>query len=117
VSIHTPKDVDALEAARAAATPGPWRPHGEHLIVDERGVSLIATQVDDADAALIVAAVNALPDLLDEVRWGRALREAVEGLAEAIADEAVDAIWYRDVLKQTAARIAALAPQQREDDS
>jgi hypothetical protein len=75
----TAVDVDALDAARAAATPGPWT-----VLTGQRGY------VSHPDAALIVAAVNALPELIAEVRWGRALREAVDGLAKQWAEMARD---------------------------
>jgi len=80
----TAVDVDALDAARAAATPGEWHQDGTHVARGSRwthDTSALAPTGSVEDAALIVAAVNALPDLLAEVRRGRALREAVEGLA------------------------------------
>ena len=94
----TAVDVDALDKLREAATAGPWwawdRGVGWHIVTEDpatvgRGsvpVTLPEGMRTDLargeDAALIVAAVNALPDLLAEVRRGRALREAVEGLAD-----------------------------------
>ena len=81
----TAVDVDALDAARAAATPGPWRqdsawPCDFGPAGDEQHGNVDLPE----NAALIVAAVNALPDLLAEVRRGRALRERLEELAESL---------------------------------
>jgi hypothetical protein len=104
----TAVDVDALDAARAAATPGPWSIDAKGWIdagdyatvigpadVDcmsycYGGTSRIEGDNLPADAALIVAAVNALPELLAEVRRGRALREALEGLAKELDQELAD---------------------------
>lgn len=72
----TAVDVDALDKLREAATAGPWE--------DEGGATGISAYTSDADAALIVAAVNALPDLIAEARKYRTLREAVEGLADEL---------------------------------
>lgn len=80
-------DNAALRELRAAATSGPWG-----LEPDEGGVTevVMATSLsayvpiltaDDADAALIVAAVNALPDLLDERDRMLATIARVEALA------------------------------------
>ena len=78
--------LDELDAAREKATAGPWQVDGEHLIVDGRRFYLIAKGVDNADAALIVAAVNALPRLTAAVRAALDLadeldeeRDGVEG--------------------------------------
>jgi len=90
----TAVDVDALDKLREAATAGPWEVDGRcgpvmgAAILPPYGysetpvVALDAGVIRQADAALIVAAVNALEPLLAEVRRGRALREAVEGLAD-----------------------------------
>jgi hypothetical protein len=78
----TAVDLDAIDKLRAAATPGPWT----SAFVDEQ---------NPADAALIVAAVNALGELIADARRYRALRDAVEGLAErweADADRHDDAL-------------------------
>lgn len=53
----------------------------------------------DADAALIVAAVNALPDLLRLAREREALRTAVHGLADELDEVA-------DTLRETARKSA-----------
>lgn len=69
-------DIKALRALHEAATPGPWtsteRNYGHAVAVVGSGwrVALCDTQRPDrnaADAALIVAAVNALPALLDRL--------------------------------------------------
>jgi hypothetical protein len=115
----TAVDVDALDAARAAATPGYWQlsPDGWTFAVQyENGLGY---RVRDADAALIVAAVNALPELLAEVRRGRALREAVEGLAAewdrsrregwVPVGRGTEVGWARDVAHAAAVRAVLAA--------
>ena len=85
-------DYDALEAVAAAATPGPWEvqaccPGNLHYEIGD-GLGLVAADSQDiADAALIVAAVNALPDLLARARERDAaiderdrLRDGIEAL-------------------------------------
>lgn len=124
----TAVDLDALDAARAAATPGPWQtywgtrigsgvvpttPSGSGVTMDYY-IGEIADEDDradtdnepnpgspTADAALIVAMHGALPDLIAEARRYRALREAVEGLAERwakMADETPNA-WDRVTIR------------------
>jgi len=100
----TAVDVDALDAARAAATAGPWAcnaepvthqsPEGhiwsESLRATGEWADEVADTFEHPDAALIVAAVNSLPDLLAEVRRGRALREHHDELRhrlKALVDE------------------------------
>jgi hypothetical protein len=86
--------LDRLEALHAQATPGPWSQHpsdGEYVIAgvtDNDGEFDYAVDVCDtytfrkanpaADAAAIVAAVNALPLLVAAVRAAYALAEAWE---------------------------------------
>ena len=79
-------DIDALEALERAATPGPWtatnrvRDDGVWM-VERDGDDLIADidgdnhECDAANAALIAAARNALPELIAEVRRHRALAD------------------------------------------
>jgi hypothetical protein len=89
-------DLDELEAALAKATPGPWRVEvrggqcggtdewwSEHDVVcgGQAGFTVGDDESAEADAALIVAAVNALPDLIAELRKHRAAVQAVETLA------------------------------------
>jgi hypothetical protein len=78
------KLLDDLDAARAEATPGPWAQQNgaRHLVYGnpDEGMFVCAAGNADypgpiADAALIVAAVNALPRLTAALR-------AVEVLAE-----------------------------------
>ena len=70
-------DLDALEWLIAAATPGPWRPAGMGGTLKAARVE-IARMLPNSDrpnnAALIIAAVNALPALIAEL--GEARREA-----------------------------------------
>lgn len=102
----TAPDVAALEAARAAATTGEWAVYwGTHIASGVVVTSPGGVQVDygicemededdracsdneqnpaspSADAALIVAAVNALPGLLAAVRERDALRAGIVRLA------------------------------------
>jgi hypothetical protein len=100
-------DLDELEAAHGKATPGPWQvdDDGSDCAVTAgtarglpgswRATDRIYTvdvgewsgETEDeavqrqTDAALIVAAVNALPDLIAELRKHRAAVQAVETLA------------------------------------
>jgi len=71
--------LDRLEEARKAATPGPWEQDIYEIQAHRR--RLVAETGWRPDAALIVAAVNALPDLLRLARDGLALRAGVERLA------------------------------------
>ena len=69
----TRPDLDALEALAAKATPGPWWQEPFGLIVsqneNESGKrAFIAAPTGDANATLIVAAVNTLPALIKRVR-------------------------------------------------
>ena len=69
--------LDRLEEARKAATPGPWtvgRSAGTGTGIYDADGDPCGSAGLAADAALIVAAVNALPDLLRLARDGLALR-------------------------------------------
>ncbi len=76
----TPADINQLRDLLAQATPGPWAVHYgyklPHIKADDGRYILEAGTVygprTKADAALIVAAMNALPSLLDEVERLRA---------------------------------------------
>ena len=92
-------DTEKLRALLAAATPGPWRKWAQHEstrcvwkdtlplgstciestgTVFALGVAVAATPDDGPDAALIAAAVNALPELLDAVESSRLKAEMYE---------------------------------------
>jgi len=68
--------LDQLDALRAAATPGPWEhvtdDHGrkgvEHSVWSDSGECYVAEVLPGPDAALIVAAVNSLPQLVAALR-------------------------------------------------
>jgi len=62
-------DLEELERVLAAGTPGPWQAY-EHIVYTGRsgGFSLRDCPKPYDDAALIVAAVNALPSLIEEVK-------------------------------------------------
>ena len=65
-------DLDRLEALRAAATPGEWTTYpsrsGQPGLVHVKIPDSMHPTAWPADAALIVAAVNALPDLIGRIR-------------------------------------------------
>jgi hypothetical protein len=95
----TAVDVDALDKLREAATPGPWMQHpadsayviGE-VVEDEEGPADYLDVADAggrppgypgsavADAALIVAAVNALPHLTAAIRGVLAVHGAIDAV-------------------------------------
>jgi alkanesulfonate monooxygenase SsuD/methylene tetrahydromethanopterin reductase-like flavin-dependent oxidoreductase (luciferase family) len=102
----TAVDVDALDAARALATPGEWDHHCCIVGADSGPV----TQTFLArDGDLIVAAVNALPELLAEVRRGRALRVRIERSVEAAEVSLAHGLPV-DVAEYVAGLRAALDP-------
>ncbi len=75
-------DVIDLRALEAAAAEGPWvahhtAPDGEPYLVTTQGLRVIETE-SIADAALIAAARNALPYLLDVVDAAREVDEELE---------------------------------------
>jgi hypothetical protein len=78
--------LDRLEELAKAGTAGEWYERPGHLgpamFSDAPGLPGVGHTYLPADAALIVAAVNALPDLLRLARDGLALRAEVERLAE-----------------------------------
>jgi hypothetical protein len=101
---------DELAALEAAATPGPWACTEGGTMWDGRGWFL--TDADAADAALIAAARNVLPELLrrldlveqalaavlDEPDWGQLRYGPVEQWNEAAAREKAARARARDVL-------------------
>ena len=60
-----------------AASPGPWRRIGQR--VDDRDRFEVGTFICEQDAELIVAAVNALPSLLDQLDAAEAATIAAIG--------------------------------------
>jgi len=93
----TRPDLDALAALLAKATPGPWdAPNGETMIDRVGTEDPVADAYHYEDAALIVAAVNALPALIARVR--ELERERDEALAErdALRADAERYRWLRD---------------------
>lgn len=100
-------DLDALRNLAAAATRGPWFDPGNGYVEGgTRHIADVRYRNGDADRALIVAAVNALPGLLDEVEGLRKLREAA--IAREVAEEAsADAnTAYNTSQRPTETRIA-----------
>lgn len=86
---ETETDANGLRELLAAATPGPWQHFGDHLVwPSERGPAAndpIAgvNEAHEECAALIVAAVNALPALLADLGAARERVRVVEGEREA----------------------------------
>jgi hypothetical protein len=70
----TPADLRAL---LAAATPGEWAQHQYQILQRKDMETEIAVVADTVDCSLIVAAINALPALLDRL-------ELVAGIAEEL---------------------------------
>jgi hypothetical protein len=119
--------LDRLEAAAAAATPGPWyvEEHagrdGMVVMADGfRRAHLPQTRLvenAEADAALIVAAVNALPTLVAELRAHQAAVHAVRELADELevdhrhTDYDLGAVMAADRLR---AAVAALDPKEQD---
>lgn len=95
-------DTDELRRLLEAATPGPWDlagTDGMGFAVHRGEHETVALYCDRDDAALIAAAVNALPGLLDEnaalraqVAELRAAVERVEALSSKVA-RAADERW------------------------
>lgn len=91
-------DVDTLRALLAAATPGPWEATGNDRIVscstsepegDPKWVAgrfgnqgAVVEALRKPDAALIAAAVNTLPELLDRLARVSALCDEWDGLSK-----------------------------------
>lgn len=82
-------DLDALEAAEKVATPGPWlyETNGwDHRVLQDEvprkaGEVVVATLGQaDRDSQVIVAARNALPSLVAELRLAREVVKAVREL-------------------------------------
>ena len=92
-------DTNELRKLLAAATPPPW--YGTWSISTADGDPIASTDVSlasdlkesDANGDLIVAAVNALPALLDELDAAR----AAINMAEGEADHALDGEYFNDL--------------------
>ena len=112
-------DIADLRAKHAAATPGPWAAQDYMFpgLADEGRTRIRLTDAEDSldeniagtvlpeDAELIVAAVNALPALLDELER---LRAFVDSLG-VDADEYHDGEWW-DGYRQAQREIVMRAP-------
>jgi hypothetical protein len=99
--------LDGLEEARKAATPGPWKvayPFRKLVDLPDRLSAVTADR--PKDAALIVAAVNALPEMVAVVRGVLALAEEFDTLGRNLHSvPAADA--YDDAAVQLRAVVAA----------
>jgi hypothetical protein len=100
--------LNELDAAREKATPGPWFVYWESRI-DTQGPPLCKGQVTltrsvapPVDAALIVAAVNALPKLTAALRAVLVLCEE----EDAESEPAYGPMWVGDVRDAIAAALA-----------
>ena len=83
----TPLDLDALEKLVEAGSRGPWKKYQQFAAVTDSGNGSSAECYGDnpsENAALIVAAVNALPDLIAELVSLRMERAAVSEAGEAL---------------------------------
>ena len=138
-------DLDAVERAERAMTPGPWR-HGSverhHVFCSEGDRSLLCPEAGrvllrmnehfphDSNAAGIVALRNAAPALIAEVRRLRALVDEREGDMHARIragyDKTVADAWRAEVAKRDAeiadlraklAEAKRLAREGRRDDT
>ena len=95
--------LDELERLLAAATPGPWRVSADEPYegyVQRRNIEADASEwitcgatseyqclENEHDAALIVAAVNALPDVIAAAKREARLREALDRLTRPFVNE------------------------------
>ena len=79
----TAEDIAKLRGLLERATSGPWSlrgaipANGTFTVDDGTDLGIVALHVDHGDAALICAAVNALPALLDEHERAMAVVRAV----------------------------------------
>lgn len=97
----TDTELDALEAAAKAATPGPWNtkegPDFSEIFAHDKNIALIGSQ--HADAAYIAAAnPAAVLELIAELRQTRAERDFIL--------EQVDELFDADDLLQAAKEAA-----------
>jgi len=126
--------LDGLDAALAKATPGPWAQqngapnfvYGDPevgIFVCDTGHDVLADGQPTADAALIVAAVNALPALLAAVRAAADLAGELDGHvmprsfhpAGTHSDGASSA--YADAAVRLRAALSAALPEASERDA
>lgn len=78
-------DLDELEALEAAATKGPWQnTWDQSRIAGENRDDFVATAVSDVDHDFIIAARNALPLLIAEVRRLRMPADVRDTICEAM---------------------------------
>jgi hypothetical protein len=110
-------DLDTLADLERAATPGPWNRSSQYGRVDvfrhpyAPGDSMVAEQVDAYDAALTVAARNALPDLIAAARERDRLLDEIETAHDdtmAETGRADEAETERDELRAKVAAVRAM---------
>ena len=90
-------NIDDLKKLLAAATPGPWTHASDKLA---------AGNIKAPDnAALIVAAVNALPELLAMAEENARMRAALQAIVDnaEIGEREADAAFARAALSKTGA--------------
>lgn len=112
--------LDQLDQAHAAATPGPWRRNSQPGVIfgDGRDKPMpIAAGYTRPDAALIVAAVNHLPQLTAAIRAVLDFADELDGL---VGDETVDEVsrvahgWTRNRLRAVVSSALAGDPTNQE---
>ncbi len=94
----TNDEIGKLRGLLEKATPGPWQYHGSHLYGQEPLRDLVAQVLSDRgrcvpDRDLIVAAVNALPTLLDTIEKLLAERDAAVAWAERLRALMTEGSW------------------------
>lgn len=95
MTLRTKEGRAEIRALLGKATERPWQRHGDFRILGARD-ELIADTLYASEPALIVAAVNALPTLLDIADERDALKEEVERLRAVERDFARSQRWRAD---------------------
>lgn len=105
-------DIAELRRLDQEATPGPWDVSG--LTVYDTCMDSVASTHSAADAALIVATRNALPELLAKAEAHDALVSALESINQygtdtlsGNADGPSDVDWYRGGVEELVIRSGA----------
>lgn len=105
-----PVDLKELRRLHEAATPGPWFKYMRTVTVEENGWDVEVAECSnnargtvEADAALIAAARNALPELLDRL-------EAAESENARLREELNGLTWVQRLLRRALEMPAAGDP-------
>ena len=105
-----PIDLDALAELEAEATEAPWLSYSPRSVSDEKCRAVLVECMRTADATLIVAARNALPALIAELR---AMREVVAAAREFVHDEDEDRQATLDALIAALAKVDGEAHEEK----